>query len=375
MKLTVDLSSLWSNVTKMGAPEVSFDLGRVWSDSELDFDDLLSSSGIEVNLDELESEEGLLSVRGRQVLLFIPDHGMRFEKTMLEPKAGNKFHVADCLTLDTMRRRNSFERYKVTNNGSSIFSIFGYSQFKEHLEGKAKLHVCKNCINQLNYKGVANASTTVRDQVVDEFDLEEFFTTYSSLFKKLPRHHANEATKGYSKNWSDISKKIREKSHYICQYCNVDLSSDKKLLHVHHRNREKSDNSTSNLIALCADCHRKEPFHGHMYVEHEDTQRINQLRKEQNVLTEEDWSSVKQKADPAVHGVIEHCLLKGYSIPEVAYPLRDDNSGKEALLELAWAKRRFGIVLNTPVAIEGWDILTLSEALEFFGGSKTRGRV
>jgi len=368
MKLNVDLSQLWARVNQMGAEHITMDIGDVWHDSDFEFDDQLSSSGIEIELDDIESEEGLLSVRGRQVLLFIPDHGFKVDSALLDASAGNKFHVADCRTLDTMKRQNRFNRYKVTNNMSGTFEIYGTSEFNDEVEGEAELYVCKNCINQLNYKGIANASVDARNQLVQNFDLTEFFTTYSSLFKRLPRQQDKNEKKGYSKDWDKISSKTRESVNYECQHCEVNLVGHKRLLHVHHKSGEKSDNSSDNLIALCADCHRKEPFHGHMFVKHEDTQKINQLRNEQGVYSNCDWITVTRKADPSLNGVIEHCKVKGYTAPEVAYKLKGGNESVE--LELAWPKRKFGIVLSNPIKIDGWHILSLAEALEFFGKRK-----
>ncbi len=229
---------------------------------------------------------------------------------------------------------------------------------------------CKNCINQLNYKNAANVTILERNKLVKSFDLEVFFTTFSSLFKRLPKHHAKEAKKGYSEDWKKISAKVRQEFKYTCQHCKVDLSTDKGLLHVHHKNGEKSDNSSGNLVALCADCHRKEPFHGHMFVKHEYTQRINELRNQQGIYSICDWPSVKRKADPALFGIIEHCILKGYTAPKVAYKLESKDKTVSTSLELAWPERRFGVVLNKPVAIDNWNILSLKQALDFFGKRK-----
>ncbi|GBL03168.1 HNH endonuclease [Glaciecola sp. KUL10] len=368
MKLNVDLKNLWAKVDEMRAEYVAFDVSDVWHDSDIEFDDQLSSSGIEIDLDDIESEEGLLSVRGRQVLLFIPDHAFKVEKALLNGQQGNKFHVADCTTLETMKKQNRFNRYKVTNNMSGRFEIYGTSEINLPLEGITQLHVCKNCINQLNYKGIANASVSERNKLVENFDLEEFFTTYSSLFKRLPRELASNKTKGYSDDWEKTSSKVRASVGYQCQHCEVNLSSDKRLLHVHHRNGVKSDNSAHNLIALCADCHRKEPYHGHMFVKHSDTQRINELRAMQNVYASCDWNTVFKKADPSVHGILEHCKVKGYTAPEVAYSLPNNPNSKA--LELAWTKRRFGVVLSDPIVVDGWHILSLADALEYFAQRK-----
>ena len=368
MKLNVDLSALWKKVIQMGAEKITMDIGEIWHESDFEFDDQLSSSGVVIELSDLESEEGLLSVRGRQVLLYIPDQGSKIESVLIDSNGGRKFHVADCKTLQQMKVRNRFERYKVTNNMSGDFEVYGSIKDGKLLEGLARLNVCQNCIKLLNYKGVNNLFYPARLQVVNSFDLIEFFTTYSSLFKRLPKQNSRNMQKGYSQDWSKISEKVRASVDYQCQNCGVSLISNKNLLHVHHKNGEKSDNSDNNLIALCSDCHRKEPFHGHMFVSHKDTQKINHLRNEQGVYSSGDWGAVKKKADPALRGVIEYSQDKGFSVPEVAYALSGVN--ESVVLELAWPKRKFGIVLNDPPSSEGWHILSLSEALSFFGNHK-----
>ncbi|QFT39834.1 HNH endonuclease [Vibrio coralliilyticus] len=372
MKLDVDLSPLWAKVQEMGAEATDFDIGVVWQDGDIEFDDELES-GVEIDILDLSSEAGLLSVKGRQVILFIPDHTFRIEKVLNDGAAGNKFHIADCQKLDEMRRKNRFEqRYKITNNLSGSFPIYGDSNYKGRLEGEAQLNVCKYCLSQLNYQGAANVSSRERDTIVNRFSIEEFFKTYSSLFRKLPKQYVELAKKGYAENWGNISSEVRKKAGYVCQYCSVDLKSAKRLLHVHHRNGEKSDNSPDNLIALCADCHRKEPFHGHMFVKHEDMVKINQLRNEQAVYALCDWDTVKRKADLSLQGVLDHCEKGGYTAPEVSYQLTTNNHLAPVVMELAWPKRKLGVALSDPVEVEGWTILSLKEALIYFGKRSSR---
>ncbi|ENP0850312.1 HNH endonuclease [Vibrio parahaemolyticus] len=374
MKLNVDLSSLWTKVNEMGAEITDFDIGVVWKDSDIEFDDELES-GVDIDILDLSSEAGILSVKGRQVILFIPDHTFRIEKALINGADGNKFHIADCQKLDEMRRKNRFkERYKITNNLSGNFPIYGDSNYKGRLEGETQLNVCKWCLSQLNYQGAANVSSKERDAIVERFSIEEFFKSYSSLFRKLPKQYVELAKKGYSEDWRAVSSKVRKKADYVCQYCSVDLKSAKRLLHVHHRNGDKSDNSTDNLIALCADCHRKEPFHGHMFVKHEDMVKINQLRNDQAVYAQCDWNTVKRKADLSLQGVLDHCEKGGYTAPEVGYHLKTKNHLDALILELAWPKRKFGIVLSEPVEVDDWTILSLKEALEFFGKRSKRKR-
>jgi hypothetical protein len=165
----------------MNANVVEFQTGTVWPDTNLEFDDKLSTTGIEIDIDELEVKQGLLSIRGRQVLLFIPDHGFKVMDTLVDPSLGNKFHVTDCKTLELMKRKNRFARYKITNSFSGIFEIFGTNENGDLVEDEARLHVCKNCLNQLNYKGAANQAVKARNEIVKTFKIDEFFQ-FSVLF-------------------------------------------------------------------------------------------------------------------------------------------------------------------------------------------------
>lgn len=365
MRLEVDLSALISKVQQMGAELTNFDIGKVWPDDDIEFDGDLGGSGVYVELEDLESEQGLLSVRGRQVILFIPDHSFGVEEALEDPSLGRKFHVADCTTLDTMKRKNRFERYKVTNNLSGEFEIYGTARHsKKKVESVARLNVCTNCIKMLNYKGAKNSTVPIRNEIVANFEMAEFFSTYSSVFKTLPTQLIEQAKRGYSKDWKKISARLKAEAKYICTSCKVDLSSMKKLLHVHHKNGEKSDNLLSNLVVLCADCHRKEPFHGHLFVKHTDVQYINQMRKEKNIInTQNDWGSVLKYADPAFHGVLDHCKRKGNSPPKIAFKI-EDSQGESIELDICWPSRKIGITLGEKVQVPGWTLLSLAHAIE-----------
>jgi hypothetical protein len=366
MKLNVDFNDLWKNVNRMGADRVEIDLELSWTDPDIEFDTLLSTAGIEIDLTEVEALDGLLNYRGRQVLLFIPDHSFRLEDILARPETGNKFHIADCNKLEEMRAKNRFERYKVTNNISGVFDIFGTPKTTQITEGKARLNVCKLCLNKLNYKGASNENVQGRNNIVDEFGLDEFFSTYSSLFKYYPKTDIRDVKKGYSKDWDVVSLKVRKDVNYCCSNCNVSLVDHKKLLHTHHLNGEKGDDSPSNLIPLCADCHRKQPFHGHMQVKHEVVKTINHLRREQNLLESNKWEDIYKYADPSCHGVLSHCQKNGYSYPEVGYEVTDDVGQVIAEFELAWTNRKVAVVLGESNPVEGWKIFGLGEAVQYF---------
>lgn len=365
MRIDINLDALWSSVRQMGAESASVDLNVDWG-PEIEFDKELSSTGVEISLKDLVSEQGLLSVKGRQVLLFIPDHNYRVEDALADGSWGNKFHIAHCSKLDEMKRRSRFERYHVTNNLSGEFEIFGYDRARQPIKGVTRLNVCKLCLNHLNYKKAANGTAANRDSIVRSFDIGEFFATYSSLFKYLPKSK-REQTQGYTSDWKEVSAQVRQAANYTCRKCQVNLSSEKQLLHVHHKNGVKSDNSGSNLEPLCADCHRKEDFHDHMFIPHSDTQLINRLRREQGLMINDNhsWDAVFKYADPAIHGLLDHARNKNYMPPEIGYDIIDENGQSLATLEMAWPGTRYGICIDKPPTALGWVLHNIEEAMDY----------
>ena len=370
MKLDIEFQKLWDNVARMGATRRSIDIGKVWSDEDLTLDTQLRTTGVEIDLADLVIDEGLLSYNERQVLLFIPEHNPRYhpiEDVIAGAVKGNRFHIADCNTLVQMREINRYERYKVINNIAGVFPVYGNSQLGELVEGDAVLSVCQNCLTKLNYKG-SKTNSKSKAEIAKNFNLQEFFTNYSSLFKYYPKTHIRDAKKGYSKDWDQVSLRVRAASNFCCGHCNVSLMSHKGLLHTHHLNGEKSDNSEANLMPLCADCHRKEPFHEHMHVKHADVQLLNRLRREQGLLESTNWTEVFKHADPACHGVLMHSQKNGYSVPQVGYEVIDSRREVVAQFELAWPHKKVAVVLHLiDEALPGWRVMSLNSAMEFFG--------
>ncbi len=186
MKLSVNFDALWGNVDQMGAKKVTLDIGNVWR-PELDPIDDDLEKGRETKPDEIEVHNGVLSVRGRQVVLYIPDHGIRVLEALDDGGTGKKFHIAQCRTLDEMKQKKRFERYFAKNNLSEQFHIHGHNEDNHAVEGHTSLKVCKNCLKYLNYKGSATINHMGLNRVVADFDMGEFFSTYSSVFRHMPQ--------------------------------------------------------------------------------------------------------------------------------------------------------------------------------------------
>lgn len=361
MRITADFSALWVEVRRITQDTADFQFESI--PLARDPIDIGLSEGLEVALEDVEFDRGgLASVRGRQVLLYIPDHGFRIATAIQQPRdRANRFHVAFCAKLEEMKARNRFERYTATNDLGGRFKIFGTDNSVAR-EERVELSVCKFCLQQLNYKG--STRYDARQRAALTFKIPEFFETYSSFFPFMPSVFRDTKPAGYTEDWEEISAAVRRAANHRCDDCGVDLTEVKRLLHVHHINGVKSDNRRVNLRPLCVDCHRRQPNHDHMHVAHRDTQIINRLRRRQGKRAA-GWESALKLADPAVHGVLDLLQTRGRVAPEIGYEIQDESSAVIEEFEMAWPRERFAIVIDPGQRerIKGWHIQTVAEFL------------
>jgi hypothetical protein len=224
----------------------------------------LSRRGIDIDLSEIRTlDDGTLAYKDRRVLLYIRDCTQYSKRALKMPR----FHVADCITLDEMRRTHRYERYVVATRIDGSFELnvkthgdTGYRHVTERLD------VCQNCLTRLAWAGFHNTLTSPERVVhVRAFSIAQFFEKYGmSLVSVKPRYTADSAPLNeYPANFKEISDRLRAEAGYKCAKCRLDLSapSDRRYLQTHHKNGVKSDNSRSNLMALCLGCHAQEPNH------------------------------------------------------------------------------------------------------------------
>lgn len=361
MQIRTDFSAFWSHVKRISTDVADF---KIALEGEFEPIDRELRDGKEIDLSAVQPHNGLLSYEGRQVLLFISDHGKNVLAAKDDPEAGRRFHVAECSTLEDMRQRGRFERYIATNNTSGVFRIVGTDMSgHEELSFDVPLMVCINCLKRINYKNYRHASRA-RLEIWRPFSIADFFNNYSTSFKKLPATLGRgNSSSTYSADWPEISAQVRREANYCCEQCRVNLSAHPSTLHVHHVNGVKNDNRRENLRPLCADCHRKQPMHDHMFVSAKDMAIITKLRREQGILAKA-MPEVYRLADLSVHGVIGHAEANGWEMPEVGFEIADHSGQVVAELELAWPNRRVGVYLHEKPPVPGW---TLQNPAEFLG--------
>ena len=284
MKIQDYFQELHKAVNQMGAKNRDFTL-KIQLPKLDTIDTDLKEGGISVTSRDIEKlQNGLLSYKGRHVLLYIQDHGSNVHMALQNGAEGKKYHVAWCRTLKEMDNSGRYDRYVATNDISGYFYIDGRNGY-EFTEGKAQLKVCKNCLSLLSYQGY-DYSSGVR--IFNNFSLKEFFESYKSHFKRKPKYKASQNKSTYTDDWAELSRTYRESAKWKCEQCKINLRDHKSLLHCHHINGVKQDNRQKNLKILCVECHSKEPSHNHMRISKKDRDILQTLRLRQKGKIEYD---------------------------------------------------------------------------------------
>jgi hypothetical protein len=65
---------------------------------------------------------------------------------------------------------------------------------------------------------------------------------------------SEELALGYAPNWNAIATSLKNRRGWRCEVCRFEKFGS-ALIHVHHIDGDKSDNSDANLQVLCAECH------------------------------------------------------------------------------------------------------------------------
>lgn len=239
----------------IGATETIDIPGPTWDDWDGFGIDLKDISLIKAEPD------GTLSYKDKRVLVYIRDQRV-FSNNQ---ESGYRYHIAECKTLQGMRRKSRFGRYVVTTRTDGFFEVNqfrGDENIPVQREAVVELRVCKNCLKEIDWKSYTTLSKSLQEACWNDFNPGEFLDLYGSRVKGLPRHTPkNSPLNSYPENWAAISYEARKRVEYKCQECDLDLSLNPYFLEVHHLNHNKSDCSQANLMCLCVGCHSERHDH------------------------------------------------------------------------------------------------------------------
>ena len=163
-----------------------------------------------------------------------------------------KFHIFECNTLQTMRKKNRGHRYKKASRTNGAFWMI-----RAEGKGYSHLDICMNCLNAHN--GIYES------QNGDNFDIKQYLELSIQHIQPITqKQDMTTIPNSYAHNWDVISSESKQDYQWICQECFYDLSDCKKYLHTHHINADRANNKPENLKVLCIACHAQEFQHGHI---------------------------------------------------------------------------------------------------------------
>lgn len=243
----------------------------------------LKTTGILVERDDIQPVGPYLTYKGEHlaILYILNSTSTSYDLMNNEPsKSTPKFHLTWCKTLDQMKRNNRFNRYVLSQSPSNLFRVealeseaHAIDEFGErHMLDDVRLFPCQNCLDSLQYKGFSlRTAKSQRLAKVEAFVVEEYLEENDgnlTVMRHLPMTLAENAKSGgYTVDFPEISRRLREEQRWRCSKCRVDMSLKKAGLHTHHVNGVKSDNSLSNLQVLCALCHKEiDSYHSTMHI-------------------------------------------------------------------------------------------------------------
>jgi len=250
----------------MGAEQIG-DFSTDYRPDTLTLDELerLSQHGIEVSFDEITRlDDGTLGYKDSRVLVYIRDVSTYGGQVELP-----KFHAAYCSTLEKMKESNRFERYVVATREDGSFQINKIENGRKRGSSWESLTICQNCLNALSFDSFSyRLQSKRRREIVRDFTIARFFEQFpKTLHLRRPRHdYISAPVNEYSPGFSEAAKGYKAQRDWKCDKCGLDFSgpTERRFLHVHHKNGLKYDDTPDNWRALCLGCHAEEPQHTHM---------------------------------------------------------------------------------------------------------------
>ena len=321
--------------------------------------------GEDIPLEQIQSRSGVFDFMGQQVIVYMPNQAEKINEVLDEPKSGSCFHLAECKVIEEKRMKTSLADHFIINRVDGVFPVYGIDPVtKKKVKGSSALHVCRYCLEILNYKGYFYLPFSKKKAITEPFDFEAFFENYTSHFK--PVLWAKE--KSESAPNDDLVRKIKEELDYGCEECGVNLKESSSLLQLYHINGLLSDNRRANIKLLCEDCNKKQLHVGYSYVKRRSILEINRRRREQNKFESVNYQKLEKSADSALFGLISKCRKHNIALPELGLSLLHEN--KNIDIDLAWTRKKVAILIDLSeqnvFEEAGWLVYSPHQALTQF---------
>jgi hypothetical protein len=140
---------------------------------------------VEINHVEM-TEAGLFFYQDQQLILYIKDARKKVSVLEKNPELAHKFHLTNCTTIgNILHNHRVLRRFIATARSDGLFYVNGLTKEGKIKECLLKLKVCRSCLFKLNYKQYHESDQLTQNNIVETFDVREFFTHCNALLTDL----------------------------------------------------------------------------------------------------------------------------------------------------------------------------------------------
>ncbi len=182
-----------------------------------------------------------------------------FNPKNIDPRVLKPYHIYQCSKVIKNLKDNPKKILRTNNRDNGLFDVQFMHNGREVFHNKnQELPICRECLNHFNSLNKTTYS-------VANFRLKKHYQNQDTVFNFNTTNLERGEQLNFNTNtilWDKISKKIKLKREYTCEYCDFSPENeyDKKFIHAHHRRWNRVDYA-DNLKILCIKCHSKERHH------------------------------------------------------------------------------------------------------------------